>query len=62
MLKILMRKIEWKADSYIGDTQFGFRKGKGTRDATMRMLCERSLKLDNDDLLILKKILIRRTG
>ena len=50
MLKILMRRIEGKADSYIGDTQFGFRKGKGTRDAigVMRMLCERSLELDND--------------
>ena len=44
MLKVLMRRIEGKADSYIEDTQFGFRKGKGTRDAigVMRMLCERS--------------------
>ena len=50
MLKILVRRIKGKAESYIGDAQFSFRKGKGTRDAIgiMRKLCERSLELDND--------------
>ena len=49
-----------------GDTQFCFWKGKETRDAigVMRMLCEKSLKLDNMiimciySLLNMKNILI----
>ena len=41
-----MKIIEGKAINVIGKTQFGFRKGMGTREAigTMRMLCERSKK------------------
>ena len=50
MLKILTKRIEAKARDFIGKTQFGFRKGCGTREAigVMRMLCERSLEMDND--------------
>ena len=50
MLRILTKRIEAKAIDFIGKTQFGFRKGCGTREAigVMRMLCERSLEMDND--------------
>ena len=50
MLKIIMKRIEGKAINVIGKTQFGFRKGMGTREAigTMKMLCERSLEYGND--------------
>ena len=46
MLKVIMKRIEGKAINVIGKTQFGFRKGMGTREAigTMKMLCERSLE------------------
>ena len=50
MLKIIMKRIEGKAINVIGKTQFGFRKGMGTREAigTMKMLCERSLEYVKD--------------
>ena len=50
LLRILNNRIETKARGFIGDTQFGFRRGCGTRDAVgvVRMLCERSLELDNE--------------
>jgi endonuclease/exonuclease/phosphatase family metal-dependent hydrolase len=50
MLRILTKRIESKAAGVIGKTQFGFRRGCGTRDAigVMRMLCERSLEFGND--------------
>jgi hypothetical protein len=49
MLKILTKRIEAKAKDFIGRNQFGFRKGRGTREAigVLRMLCERSLENDN---------------
>ena len=31
--KILRRKVERKIESVLGEDQFGFRRGKGTRDA-----------------------------
>ena len=31
--KILRRKIEKKIEDVLGEDQFGFRRGKGTRDA-----------------------------
>ena len=45
MLRILARRLERKAESYISESQFGFRKGVGTRDAigVVRMMCEKSL-------------------
>ena len=35
VLKILTKRVQAEADaiSFIGEDQFGFRKGKGTRDA-----------------------------
>ena len=50
LLKVLTKRIEAKAKDYIGQNQFGFRKGCGTRDAigVMRMLCERSLEHGSD--------------
>ena len=47
MLRILAKRLEEEAESYIGETQFGFRKGVGTRDAArvVRMLCEKSLEI-----------------
>ena len=50
VLKILNKRIEARAKSFIGKNQFGFRTGYGTRDAigVMRTLCERSLEHDND--------------
>ena len=49
MVKILTERIEYKAKNFIGRNQFGFRKGRGTRDAigVLRMLCERSLEHGN---------------
>ena len=50
MLRVLTQRINGKAESYLSDSQFGFRKGVGTRDAigTMRMLIQRSLECDKD--------------
>ena len=50
MLKVIIKRIEGKAINVIGKTQFGFRKGMGTREAigTMKLLCERSLEHRND--------------
>jgi endonuclease/exonuclease/phosphatase family metal-dependent hydrolase len=50
LLRILMRRIDGKVGRFIGRSQFGFRKGVGTRDAigVMRVLVERSLEHDND--------------
>jgi hypothetical protein len=50
ILKILTKRVESKVREYIGQNQFGFKKGCGTRDAigVMRMLCERSIEHGND--------------
>ncbi len=52
ILKILTKRIETKVDTVKGidDLQFGFRKGKGTRDAIgiLRMLGERSLEVNKE--------------
>src|ERR1041385_1407630 len=50
MLKILTRRLESKAEAFISRTQFGFRRGCGTREAigVMRTLCERNLEHGND--------------
>jgi hypothetical protein len=50
MLKVLTRRLEAKIESMISRTQFGFRRGCGTREAigVLRTLCERSLEHDND--------------
>ena len=33
--KILRRRIEGKIEDILGEDQFGFRRGKGTRDSKM---------------------------
>ena len=50
LLKILAKRIQPKADYTNGKTQFGFKKGVGTRNAIgmLRILCERSLEFDNE--------------
>src|SRR6267154_6622463 len=49
ILKVLIKRIEAKAKHLLERSQFGFRKGYGTRDAVgvMRTLCERSLEHGN---------------
>ena len=46
--KILRRRIERKIEVVLGEDQFGFRRGKGTRDAIgmMRIISERTLEID----------------
>ena len=46
MLRILMRRMERKASDCIGRTQFGFRKGCGTREAIgmLRIISERNIQ------------------
>jgi len=50
LLKVLNRRIENKAKDFIGENQFGFRKGRGTREAigVLRTLCERSIERDQE--------------
>jgi hypothetical protein len=46
--KILRRKFEKKIEDILGEEQFGFRRGKGTRDAIgmLRIISERALETD----------------
>jgi len=46
--KILRRRIEKKTEDALGEDQFGFRRGKGTRDANgmLRIISERTLEID----------------
>jgi len=46
VLKVLTRRLESKAELFLERDQYGFRKGKGTRDAiaAIRVMCERRLK------------------
>src|SRR6218665_669811 len=48
MLRVLTKRLQSRAkrDNCIGEDQYGFRKGKGTRDAigALRVLTERSLQ------------------
>ena len=48
--KILQRRIEKKIEDVLGEDQFGFRRGKGTRDAIgmMRIITERTLEIDEE--------------
>jgi len=47
--KIFRRRIEKKIEDVLGD-QFGFRRGKRTRDATgmLRIISERTLEIDEE--------------
>jgi len=45
MLKIIARRLEGKADAYLGNDQFGFRKGCGTSSITaVRTFAKRSIE------------------
>jgi len=48
--KILRRRIEGKIEDILGEDQFGFRRGKGTRDkiGMMRIIVEQTLKIDEE--------------
>ena len=48
--KILIRRIEKKIEDVLGEDQFGFRRGEGTRDAIgmMRITAERTLEVDEE--------------
>ena len=48
--KILRRRIERKIEDVLGEDQFGFRRGKGTRDAIgmMKITAERTLEIDEE--------------
>ena len=48
--KILRRRIEKKTEDVLGEDQFGFRRGKGTRDANgmLRIISEQTLETDEE--------------
>uniref|UniRef100_A0A8D8R6E3 Craniofacial development protein 2 n=1 Tax=Cacopsylla melanoneura TaxID=428564 RepID=A0A8D8R6E3_9HEMI len=48
--RIIIKRIEGKVEKHLGEDQFGFRKGKGTRDAMgcMRMMGERMIDVDKN--------------
>ena len=49
-LNLLRRRIERKIEAVLGEDQFGFRRGKGTRDAfgMMRIIAERTFEIDEE--------------
>jgi hypothetical protein len=44
----ILRRIERKIEDVLGEDQFGFRRGKGTRDeiGMLRIISERTLEID----------------
>ena len=48
--KILRRRIERKTEDVLGEDQFGFRRGKGTRGAIgmIRIISEHILNIDEE--------------
>ena len=48
--KILRRRIQRKIEDVLGEDQFAFRRGKGTRDAIgmMRIIAERTMEVDEE--------------
>ena len=48
--KIFRRRIERKIEDVLGEDPFGFRRGKGTRDAAgmLRIISERTLEIDGE--------------
>jgi hypothetical protein len=48
--RIIRRRIERKTEDALGKDQFGFRRGKGTRDAIwmLRIISERTLVIDEE--------------
>ncbi|MGP1934033.1 MAG: hypothetical protein ACTS8P_06530 [Arsenophonus sp. NC-XBC3-MAG3] len=50
LTRIILNRINRRLERMLDDKQFGFRKGRGTRDAIgcMRILIERVIDLDKD--------------
>ena len=48
--KVLRKRIQKKIEEVLGEYQFGFRRGKGTRNAIamLRIISERTLKIYDD--------------
>ena len=48
LLQVIKKRITPIIERQLGESQMGFRKGKGTRDAIyqLRTICERSLQMD----------------
>jgi hypothetical protein len=48
--RILRRRIERKTEDVLGEDQFGFRRGKGSRDVIgmLRIISERTLDIDEE--------------
>jgi len=48
--KLLRRRTERKIEAVLGEDQFGFRRGKGTRDAIgmVRVISGRTLEIDEE--------------
>jgi hypothetical protein len=46
----ILRRIEKKIEDILGEDPFGFRRGKGTRDAIemLRIISERTLEIDEE--------------
>jgi hypothetical protein len=46
----ILRRIERKTEDALGEAQFGFRRGKGTRDAIwmLRIISERTLDINEE--------------
>ena len=54
VLKILTRRLEGKVQEFLGRDQYGFRSGRGTRDAiaALRVLYERTLEFNKVYILL----------
>ena len=50
LLKVILARLEKRVESEIAEEQYGFRKGRGTREAifNLRILCERSLEMNRE--------------
>ena len=50
MLKLIKKRITPIVENHLSESQMGFRKGKGTRDAIfqLRMTCERSMEVNKN--------------
>src|SRR4051812_28263294 len=64
LLHLMKRRIAPIIERHLADSQMGFRKGKGTRDAIfqLRMITERVTQMNTEVLNQGRKILQGRTG
>jgi hypothetical protein len=56
--RILRKRIERKIEDAVGEDQFGFRRGKGTREATeiLRIISERTFDTDEELCCLLHRL------